>query len=145
MNPFGDVQADDLDALIRRSQEQLAKVSQLQEQLQEIVGRGTSDDGLIEVSISHNGQVEDLDLNPRVMRLDSVTLAENLKAAIRAAQVNLQDQITAVTTEALGESPMDYINDPSIVQSKVQEVQEGYERGMNSVMADIDRIHSRLK
>lgn len=144
MDQFGEIRTDDLDALMRHSQEQLGRISELQERLREVVGTAASEDGTVEVSFGHDGQLRDLTLNPRAMRRDSATLAETLTQVIRAAHNDLHEKISALTIAMLGESPMDYLNNPAAVEERLRDVQAGFRRSMDDIMNDLGRVRNRF-
>jgi YbaB/EbfC DNA-binding family protein len=58
-------------------------------------GRGEGADGLIRVAALPGGRLADLELDARVMRMDSVTLAEQITVAANAALADLQDKMKA--------------------------------------------------
>ncbi|MFI5835451.1 YbaB/EbfC family nucleoid-associated protein [Micromonospora sp. NPDC051300] len=58
-------------------------------------GTGEAADGLIRVTAGPPGRVTGLTLDPRVMRMPSETLAEQIEAAVNAALADLQERATA--------------------------------------------------
>jgi DNA-binding protein YbaB len=61
-----------------------------------IRGVGAALDGFVRVTVKPGGQVESVQLNPRVMRSDSESIAEAFVAATNAALADLQQKIGAV-------------------------------------------------
>ncbi|WP_018353316.1 YbaB/EbfC family nucleoid-associated protein [Longispora albida] len=57
-------------------------------------GRGEAADGMIHATAA-GGRITDLTFNPRVLRMDSVTLAEQTLAAVNAALADLAAQTPA--------------------------------------------------
>ncbi|WFE33439.1 YbaB/EbfC family nucleoid-associated protein [Micromonospora sp. WMMD975] len=58
-------------------------------------GVGEAADGLIRVTAGLPGRLTAVALDPRVMRMPSETLAEEIEAAVNAALTDLQEQATA--------------------------------------------------
>ncbi|GEM_PF-6062207 len=65
-------------------------------------GTGEAADGMIIAKVSPPGRVTRLTFNPRVMRTDSETLAEQTMAAVNAALADLQSQVAVVGSAGLG-------------------------------------------
>lgn len=103
--------------LQRVVREQATAVNELTRQMGEVRGRGTDADGLIQVEVVTGGRVTGLKLHPRVMRLDSETLAEQILAAIDVAVADavsqLQDVIGAATGPSWAELVAGAAADPS--------------------------------
>ncbi|WP_433365992.1 YbaB/EbfC family nucleoid-associated protein [Streptosporangium sp. CA-115845] len=79
---------EDLERIGRETEETIQRLADLQEELDGVRGTGTGADGLIGVTANGGGQVERIELNPRVMRLESQTLAEELMKAIDEARAD---------------------------------------------------------
>lgn len=62
----------------------------------ETVGTGSSEDGLVTVRVQA-GAVHDLEINPRAMRLDSLTLSRSVLQAIAAANADYTETVRALT------------------------------------------------
>jgi hypothetical protein len=58
-------------------------------------GVGEAADGLVRVTAGAPGRISALTLDPRVMRLPSESLAEEIAAAVNAALADLQEKATA--------------------------------------------------
>ncbi|SCG51918.1 YbaB/EbfC family nucleoid-associated protein [Micromonospora inositola] len=87
----------------RQVRQRLDAFEQQRTVLAETVGEGTSEDGLITARVGAGGAVQDLEINPRAMRLDSHTLRDAILAAIRAATANW----TEAVQEATARPPVD--------------------------------------
>ncbi|MEU1842325.1 YbaB/EbfC family nucleoid-associated protein [Micromonospora sediminicola] len=61
-------------------------------------GHGAAADGLIRVTAGPPGRVTGLTLDPRLMRMPSETLAQEIGAAVNAALTDLQEQVTAAVS-----------------------------------------------
>ncbi|MEU2986673.1 YbaB/EbfC family nucleoid-associated protein [Micromonospora aurantiaca] len=62
-------------------------------------GVGEAADGLIRVTVGPPGQVTGLTLDPRVMRMASEALAEEIEAAVNAALADLREQAATAPGE----------------------------------------------
>jgi DNA-binding protein YbaB len=63
------------------------------EDAEPIQGLGMAADGLIRIVAVPGGQLQELELDPRVMRMTTVQLAEEIMAAANAALADLQAQL----------------------------------------------------
>ena len=82
---------------MRQVRERLDAFEQQRAVLAETVGEGTSEDGLITARVGAGGAVQDLEINPRAMRLDSHTLRDSIIAAIRTATANWAEGVQEAT------------------------------------------------
>ncbi|MEU7895538.1 YbaB/EbfC family nucleoid-associated protein [Nonomuraea sp. NPDC049152] len=97
-----DFDPDALERVSREAEQTMRRLADVEGELGEIRGAGTGADGLIGVVTDGNGRVEKIELNPRVMRLDSPTLAEELMKAIRDAQDDGERKARELLNEATG-------------------------------------------
>ncbi|MGC4893713.1 YbaB/EbfC family nucleoid-associated protein [Micromonospora sp. DT31] len=86
---FGRVLSETMSALRRQAAEGH------DEQITPPEGVGEAADGMIRVTAGPPGRVTALTLDPRVMRMASEALAEEIEAAVNAALTDLQEQATA--------------------------------------------------
>ncbi|PWU44774.1 hypothetical protein DLE60_06715 [Micromonospora globispora] len=82
---------------LRQVRERLDAFEQHRTALAETMGEGTSEDGLITARVGAGGEVRDLEINPRAMRLDSFNLRDGILAAIRAAASDYAETVRAAT------------------------------------------------
>ncbi|MFG1704809.1 YbaB/EbfC family nucleoid-associated protein [Nonomuraea sp. M3C6] len=83
VDPSGEV---DLERTAREAEQTLRRLAGLQDELNTIRGTGTAADGQIIVYADNSGRIESIDLNPRVMRMSSQDLTDELVRAVNAAQ-----------------------------------------------------------
>ncbi|MEU7693525.1 YbaB/EbfC family nucleoid-associated protein [Microbispora hainanensis] len=87
MNP-ADIREEDL----ARAEEQAERVHAWAERaradLEEITGTGEAASGQVTATVSAEGMVLDVTFGPRAMRLDSRTLAEEVRAAVSRARLD---------------------------------------------------------
>jgi DNA-binding protein YbaB len=74
--------------------EELDHAQQHQDAVAETFGVGVSEDGLIRVRVGA-GVVQDLEINPRAMRLDSQALRDSVLQAIAAAMAEYTEALRA--------------------------------------------------
>jgi DNA-binding protein YbaB len=84
-----------IDQINRQAKESLARVQESARAFTEAVGEGEAGDGLVTVRIAASGKVDDLRLDPRVMRQASEDLADLIKEAMEAAHDDLQAKLAA--------------------------------------------------
>jgi DNA-binding protein YbaB len=82
----GGIGPEDLERIAKQADEGLRRLAGLRERLDAVRGTGTAADGQIVVGADSSGRIDSIDLNPRVMRMPSQDLAEELLRAVNAAQ-----------------------------------------------------------
>jgi DNA-binding protein YbaB len=82
----GGIGPDDLERVAREAEQAMRRLADLQERLGAIRGTGTAAGGQIVVGADSSGRIDSIELNPRVMRMASQDLAEELLRAVNAAQ-----------------------------------------------------------
>jgi len=92
-----------LEGMLDQARQAQRRAAEAQSKRDELKATGTSDDGLVTATVDGAGQVVDLQLNPRAMRLDSVTLTASLLNAIGHAYEDFRVQGDALAAEALGD------------------------------------------
>ncbi|MEV7011073.1 YbaB/EbfC family nucleoid-associated protein [Streptosporangium sp. NPDC051022] len=97
-----DFDPEDLERMAGEADRTLRRLAGVQGELGGIRGTGTGADGMIGAVTDGSGRLERIDLNPRVMRLESRALAEELLKAVRAAQDDGERQVRELLGEAMG-------------------------------------------
>jgi DNA-binding protein YbaB len=82
----GGIGPEDLERVAREAEQTLRNLAGVQERLGAVRGTGTAAGGHIVVGADSSGRIDSIDLNPRVMRMPSQELAEELLRAVNAAQ-----------------------------------------------------------
>ncbi len=77
---------EDLDAVVRQSEETLRRLGGVFGELETVTGEGSGADGLARALVDGAGRIKEITLEPRIMRLDSQAVAEAVTEAVRAAQ-----------------------------------------------------------
>jgi DNA-binding protein YbaB len=146
MSEFGDLANLDLEKLIRVSEEQSARVQEMQERAAELIGVARSKDGRIKVTCTVNGGVTDIQIDPRAMRMPAADFAETLKTLIRDATADLHRQLSELMAETYGEgaNPMALAQNQEAVQKKIQDAAAAYDRTLDDAMSELQRITKQL-
>jgi DNA-binding protein YbaB len=146
MSEFGDLANLDLEKLIRVSEEQSARVQEMQERAAELTGVAGSKDGRIKVTCTVNGGVTDIQIDPRAMRMPAADFAETLKTLIREATADLHRQLSGLMAETYGEeaNPMALAQNQEAVQQKIQDAAAAYDRTLDDAMSELQRIAKQL-
>ncbi|MFC6087175.1 YbaB/EbfC family nucleoid-associated protein [Sphaerisporangium aureirubrum] len=142
---FGDFANIDVEKLLRGTQEQFARLEELQRRTGTLTGSASDGNRLVTAEYTQAG-LYDLRLDPRAMRLPSGELAELIKQVIAAAAEDLREKAVALMTEVFGDqdNPMKLLEDPQAALAKVKEAEAVYDRTFDEVMAHLDTIRRRL-
>ncbi|MFG1842850.1 YbaB/EbfC family nucleoid-associated protein [Micromonospora sp. NPDC049175] len=100
-----------------------------------VIGTGTGAAGMIEVTAVTGGQIERISLDPRVMRVPSETLAEELRDAVNEALRTLQASTTANVAPPI---------DPNALTAQLEKLQETSVRQMSGFIEAIAQAQNRL-
>ncbi|MFC4564446.1 YbaB/EbfC family nucleoid-associated protein [Nocardiopsis mangrovi] len=100
----------DMQALLQQAQAMQQQLVQAQQQLDEAQVEGTSGGGLVKVTVSGRGSVEDITIDPKAIDPDDLadsaqTIADLVLAAIRDAETaveELQQEKMGPLAEGLG-------------------------------------------
>ncbi|MFI7130797.1 YbaB/EbfC family nucleoid-associated protein [Nonomuraea sp. NPDC050153] len=103
----GDITNEELERVGREAEQTIKRIAGLQERLAAIRGTGSGADGRIVVNADPSGRIDSIDLHPRVMRLASAELSEELLRAVNAAQDDCARQTSALMAEIGVGSVMD--------------------------------------
>lgn len=132
-----------VDDLQQRVNDSMANVQRVQERLNELRGIGTSDDGLIQATVAANGDVLDLDLNPRVMRLDTYTLKDSILQAIHLARADLQQRMADESNDLQAE--IGGFLSASGLQGELTRLSEGFSRDMGDMTRNFALLQEKLR
>ncbi|MFF5180653.1 YbaB/EbfC family DNA-binding protein [Micromonospora sp. NPDC000316] len=83
--------------------ERASRARTLADTVQGLTGTARSPDRTIEVTVDSAGLLIDMRLDERIRNQPAASTARQILATIRAAHADLLTQLTAVTTEALGD------------------------------------------
>ncbi len=97
-------------------------------------GTGEAADGLIRV-VAERGRLSNVVLDPRVMRLPSETLAEELSRAVNAALAELESKATAQASPVV---------DPAALEATLADLQDQSIRMMTRYTQSINEVMARF-
>ena len=144
---LGDLGNIDPDRALEDAQRKAEMLSGIQDELTTVVGRAESPDGHVQAAFSASEGLTELVLNPRVMRMASVDLAEQIKNVIQEAAQDMQRQLTAQMTrwfEGEGENPMDFVSDPQKSDAKIRDIQQSLTNTLNDLNGEMERMRRKL-
>jgi DNA-binding protein YbaB len=104
------------------------------EEAEPLQGYGEGAEGLIRIIAVPGGQLQDLEMDPRVLRMTTVQLAEEILAAANGALADLQAQLR----ERMAAPDLDNIAD------RLREVQEQAVPEMQKYMDALTDVQSRI-
>ncbi|MCF6471087.1 YbaB/EbfC family nucleoid-associated protein [Nonomuraea sp. MG754425] len=97
----GNIRDEDLDEAARRGESMLAWLEEARTELEQVVGTGMAPSGQVRATVDANGRVLEVSYGPRAPRMDSVELAEETLAAVRAAGSDAERQTHDLLRAAL--------------------------------------------
>lgn len=95
-NPF----QTQLESAMRQIKAQVDSYQARRESVAAIVGEGTGADGLVTVRAGAGGMLQDLEIDPKAMRLPSQDLRDAILEAARNAAASYQEQLTEMLPTA---------------------------------------------
>jgi len=96
-----------LDDLAAYAQEQVERITRMQQQLAEYEGAGESAGGLVRARTGPGGRLVGLRLDPEVMRMSPDAAAEEITAAVTAAQRDYASRADDIMAPVLAMRPGD--------------------------------------
>jgi DNA-binding protein YbaB len=138
-------QLEDLNRIIGQSQEVMRNLEKVQDALGEVTGEGEAADGMVRAVVTGTGGIQQVTLEPRAMRLDSQSLAENVTLAVRAAQTDAQSKTTQLLGSALGGVDLaEDALDQDKVREQLQSVQDSFGRKIDERSEEFLRRQQRM-
>ncbi|GAA3812124.1 hypothetical protein GCM10022226_35980 [Sphaerisporangium flaviroseum] len=98
-----DFQLEDFERIAQRSQEAVRRLGGVLGELGTLTGEGAAAGGLVGATVDGGGRIQEVTLDPRVMRLDSGSIAEAVTEAVRMAQDDAQRKNQEMLRAAMGE------------------------------------------
>ncbi|HEX2314102.1 MAG TPA: YbaB/EbfC family nucleoid-associated protein [Thermomonospora sp.] len=140
---FGDFANIDVDKLLGGAKERFARIQEMQERAQDLVGRAEGADGRVRAEFTFNGGLTELYIDPRAMRMSSGELSEVIKTVIAEASADLQRQSNELMAEMYGVDAQQLM-DPEVAVAKAKEAQAAYDKTMADVMGQLERLQRRM-
>jgi DNA-binding protein YbaB len=113
-------------------------LAQAREALDDITGEGSAADDMIQVVTDGGGGLTSLTLSPRIRRLDSETLAEELTKAIQQAQADAKRKAREATVAAVGDDAWAQAQDPDRFGEQLHQIQETLARSLEGHLSVIE-------
>lgn len=130
----------DMEGSLRQARMQAEKIKDMQDELMSLVGRGEAADGKVQVEYATGIGMQNLELDPRALRMGSHELAAAITEAVREAMGDLQRQTSALTKERLGE-----LGDTEKLRSQVIAAQREFDSKMSDVNEQIALATARMR
>ncbi|MEV6862255.1 YbaB/EbfC family nucleoid-associated protein [Streptosporangium subroseum] len=96
-DPFMSTGDPEIDRALSQLMAQTAGFEEVRRQIDEARGRGEGANGQVTVEVLATGSLRALRIDPRAMRLGSEVLAEAILEAVRQAEEDASNQVTALT------------------------------------------------
>ncbi|WP_326821118.1 YbaB/EbfC family nucleoid-associated protein [Streptosporangium sp. NBC_01756] len=87
----------EIDRALSQFMAETAGFEEVRRQIEETRGRGEGANGQVTVEVLATGSLATLRIDPRAMRLGSEVLAETILEAVRQAEEDVTNQMTALT------------------------------------------------
>ncbi|MEU4830407.1 YbaB/EbfC family nucleoid-associated protein [Streptosporangium sp. NPDC023615] len=129
-----DLLPGDLDAVVRESEETLRRLGDVVGELGAVTGEGTGAGGLARALVDGAGQIREITLEPRVMRLDSQAVAEAVTEAVRAAQQDARRANEELIRAATGGEPVALDMDEA--RRRFEEIGDDFARALDELRRD---------
>jgi DNA-binding protein YbaB len=94
---------EDFERVAQRSKEAVQRLNGVMEELGAVTGEGAAAGGLVGAVVDGGGRMQQVTLDPRIMRLDSGSIAEAVTEAVRMAQDDAQRKNEELLRTAMGE------------------------------------------
>lgn len=132
------MQGQDLDGRLRDMRKAADGMRAARERLASLVGTGTAADGRVRVTWAAATGLDQLNLDPRAMRMPSQDLAAAIKSAITGAMADLRRQTAEVMQAETGASAGGSV-------AKIEEMREAFGSQMDEITARIDDARRRME
>jgi DNA-binding protein YbaB len=120
--------------LAEYAQDQVERITRMQQEIADQVGEGTSPRRLVTARTGPGGRVLDLKLDPDALRLPVADASAEITAAITAAQADFAARTDGIMAPVLGARPSEQATDA---------LDAGMAR-LDALTADLERLTRRL-
>jgi len=128
----------DLDGKLRDMRKASDGMRAVRERLTNLTGTGIAADGNVKVTWASATGLDQLQLDPRAMRMPSQDLAAAIKRAITDAMADLRRQTAEVLRDETGASAGDSV-------AKIEEMREAFDHQMDEITHRIDDARRRME
>ncbi|WP_067459575.1 YbaB/EbfC family nucleoid-associated protein [Actinomadura macra] len=136
----------DLGDLMRQSQERMAKLALVREQMAGLQGRAESADGRVAITSTAEDPLAEIRIDPRALRMGAEDLAAALQETARRARQDLDAQVKKITSREYGDTtdPMDALKDQDALKKSLTEMQGMFEQVGQRSQAMIEELQRNL-
>lgn len=126
--------------ITERVESQAQALRELQQQVRDLRGVASSDDGFITATYSNEAGFSRLDLDPKAMRMPSEDLAIEI---VRVAGL-ARDDYNTKHAELVAQSGQSFAIDPAQASADMQEISQAAMRGLGDIEATFQQFRSRF-
>ncbi|MFI6596337.1 YbaB/EbfC family nucleoid-associated protein [Nonomuraea sp. NPDC050536] len=137
-----DLSPENLERMVRDSEESLRRLAGMTDELASVTGKGESRSGLVGAVVDNGGRLDQIELEPRAMRMSSAELSEEIVEAVRAAQDSVQRQSEELLAQAMGSAEAG-LPDMDKLQRQTKDIQDSFALSVENSLAEIDRLTRR--
>ncbi|MET7338840.1 YbaB/EbfC family nucleoid-associated protein [Nonomuraea sp. NPDC005650] len=122
---------ESVERAVEKAEEAMRRIQQAQAELDHLTGEGVSDDTLVQAVTDAEGQLKEIAVSPRIMRLSSDAVARAVTEAVQRAQRDAKRKTESLLGDVLAEVELEPL-DASLVEERIAEVAEDlarFERG----------------
>jgi DNA-binding protein YbaB len=116
---------ESVDRTVERAEAAMRRIQRAQAELVNVSGEGASDDALVRAVTDAEGQLVEVTMSPRVMRLTSDAVARAVTEAVQRAQRDAKEKVEDLLGDVLDDVPP---LDAAFVDERVAEVAEELSR-----------------
>jgi hypothetical protein len=131
-----------------RHAEQMAAAEQLEQGVRAAAGSAASDDDRIRVAWSEAGGIDELEIDPRALRMASEDLAAQIRTVVNAARAQAQQQVATLVADAMGDGapdPREVVADLPDLQAQLDEIMRDTAQMGSTVSGIVERMRARAQ
>ncbi|GAA5062466.1 DNA-binding protein YbaB [Thermocatellispora tengchongensis] len=140
---YDDVRAEDLERIARESEAAIARLGAAFTELDAVTGEGSGADGLARAVVDGSGGIIEITLEPRIMRLDSRSIAEAVTEAVRQAQQEARRRTEELVRAATGAADLSL--DPEQIRRRFEELGESFTGLLDETARHADETARRYR
>ena len=136
----------DFNAVLRNSQERVAKAKEVRERMVGLTGHAETPDSRIKVASTSADPLAELHIDPRAMRMGSEELAAAIRQTAQRAREDLDRQADEITAETYSDdqNPMDALKNTDEMKKSLGEMQGTFEKADKDAQTMIDQLRRGL-